>query len=181
MAGRAIAVFCGAKSGHHPAYRALAEDAGRQIAGRGWTLVYGGGGVGLMGAVSDAALVAGGEVVGVIPALLVRREAAHRTLARLEIVSDMAARKQRLIELADGFLVLPGGFGTLDELFEVVTLRQLGQHSKPIALADPDGYWAPLLAACRAMADSGLVAERDLATIESFPSIAAALDRLARP
>jgi uncharacterized protein (TIGR00730 family) len=176
---RAIGVFCGAKTGNGPAFRTLASEAGRTIAERGWTLVYGGGGVGLMAATANAALAAGGEVVGVIPDLLMRRESGHPGLTRLEIVTDMAVRKQRLIELADGFLILPGGFGTLDELFEVVTLRQLGLHQKPLALADPDGYWSLLLQHCRAMERAGLVAAQDLATIESFGSVSEALDRLA--
>ena len=176
---RAIAVFCGAKTGNEPGFRTLASEAGRTIAERGWTLVYGGGGVGLMAVTADAALAAGGEVVGVIPDLLMRREAGHPGLTRLEIVTDMAVRKQRLIELADGFLILPGGFGTLDELFEVVTLRQLGLHEKPLALADPGGYWSLLLQHCRAMERAGLVASQDLTTIESFASVREALDRLA--
>ena len=176
----AICLFCGAKPGKDPAFLALAAEVGRALAARGWALVYGGGGVGLMRAAADAALAAGGEVIGVIPDLLMKREVGHTGLTRLEIVDDMAIRKTRMIELADGFLTLPGGFGTLDELFEVVTLRQLGQHAKPIVLADPGGYWQPMMAACEAMARSGLVAARDLAMIEVAPSVSDALDRLGR-
>lgn len=179
MARRAICLFCGAKGGQDPAFLALAAEAGRALAERDWALVYGGGRVGLMGAAADAALAAGGEVIGVIPDLLMRREVGHTGLTRLEIVDDMAIRKTRMIDLADGFLTLPGGFGTLDELFEVVTLRQLGQHDKPIVLADPAGYWQPMLAACASMVEAGLVAAKDLATIDVAGSVTEALDRLA--
>lgn len=179
MKARHIALFCGAKTGSDPAFATLAAEVGHGLAQRGWTLVYGGGGVGLMRVVADAVLAGGGEVIGVIPDLLMQREVGHTGVTRLEIVPDMAVRKTRMIELADGFLTLPGGFGTLDELFEVVTLRQLGQHGKPIVLADPTGYWQPLLAACDAMRAAGLIADRDLAMIESRPTVAEALDCLA--
>ncbi len=176
---RTIGVFCGAKIGADPSFAEIARDAGRGIAARGWGLVYGGGSVGLMGVLADAAIAGGADVIGVIPDVLMRREVGHRGLARLEVVADMAIRKQRLIELSDAFLVLPGGFGTLDELFEVVTLRQLGQHDKPLAFADPGGYWAPLLAACADLTRHGLLAARDHATLEAFESVESALDRLA--
>ena len=176
---RAIGVFCGAKPGNDPAFVTLATQAGVQIARRGWTVVYGGGSVGLMGVLADAALAAGGDVIGVIPDILMRREVGHTGLTRLEVVSDMPERKQRLIGLSDAFLVLPGGFGTLDELFEVVTLRQLGQHSKPLAFADPDGYWTAFLDACAGLTRHGLLAERDHAALECFASVESALDRLA--
>ena len=179
MSKRAICLFCGAKPGNDPAFVALAAEVGTALARRGWQLVYGGGGVGLMKAAADAALAAGGEVIGVIPDLLMQREVGHTGLTRLEIVDDMAVRKTRMLELSDGFLTLPGGFGTLDELFEVVTLRQLGQHAKPIVLADPGGYWQPMMAACAAMSRTGLIAERDLALIDVCPTVETALDRLA--
>ena len=176
---RAIAVFCGARHGHDPAFTALAESVGEAIARRGWVLVYGGGAVGLMGELANAALAAGGRVLGVIPQALMRREVGHPGLTRLEVVADMATRKTRMIALADGFLTLPGGFGTLDELFEVVTLRQIGQHAKPIVLCDPDNYWGPMLGACGGLVTAGLANPVDLASIESFATVAAALDRLA--
>ena len=179
MSARAICLFCGAKPGNDPAFLALAAEAGAALARRGWRLVYGGGSVGLMKAAADAALAGGGEVIGIIPDLLMQREVGHTGLTRLEIVDDMAIRKTRMIELADGFLTLPGGFGTLDELFEVVTLRQLGQHAKPIVLADPGGYWEPMMAACTSMMRAGLVAERDLSVIEVCRTVPEALDRLA--
>ena len=177
---RAIAVFCGARKGKDPAFAALAAEVGRAIAARGWLLVYGGSSVGLMGELADAALAAGGEVLGVIPQQLVHQEAGHTGLQRLEIVADMPVRKTRMIAVADGFLVLPGGFGTLDELFEVVTLRQIGLHAKPIVLCDPFGYWNPMLAACQGLVDAGLANPRDFVTMEQFPTVAAALGRLAR-
>jgi uncharacterized protein (TIGR00730 family) len=176
---KAIAVFCGARKGNDPSFVALADEIGRSLASRGWLLVYGGSSVGLMGVMADSALAAGGEVLGVIPQQLVRTEIGHSGLQRLEVVADMPVRKTRMIALADGFLVLPGGFGTLDELFEVVTLRQLGLHAKPIVLCDPGNYWGPLLAACRGLVDAGLAHPQDLASIEQFPTVDEALDRLA--
>ena len=177
---RAIAVFCGARKGNDPAFLALAAEVGRTIAERGWLLVYGGSSVGLMGEMANAALAAGGEVLGVIPQQLMRREVGHTGLQQLEIVDDMPVRKTRMIAVADGFLVLPGGFGTLDELFEVVTLRQIGLHAKPIVLCDPGNYWGPMLAACQGLVDAGLANVRDFVTMEQFPTVAQALDRLAR-
>ena len=176
---RAIAVFCGARKGNDPAFLALAAEVGRTIAERGWLLVYGGSSVGLMGEMANAALAAGGEVLGVIPQQLMRREVGHTGLQQLEIVDDMPVRKTRMIAVADGFLVLPGGFGTLDELFEVVTLRQIGLHAKPIVLCDPGNYWGPMLAACQGLVDAGLANVRDFVTMEQFPTVAQALDRLA--
>lgn len=175
---RSIAVFCGARLGSDPAFTGLARAAGQAIAERGWDLVYGGGAVGLMGEVAHAALAAGGRVLGVIPESLMRREVGHTGLTRLEVVADMAIRKTRMLAVADGFLTLPGGFGTLDELFEVVTLRQIGQHAKPIVLCDPGGYWKPMLAACQGLVAAGLANAVDLAAIQSVISVPTALDLL---
>ena len=177
---RAIAVFCGARKGNDPAFAALAAEVGHAIARRGWQLVYGGSSVGLMGELANAALATGGDVLGIIPQQLVRKEVGHTGLQQLEIVSDMPVRKTRMIEVADGFLVLPGGFGTLDELFEVVTLRQIGMHAKPIVLCDPSDYWGPLLAACRGLVDAGLAHASDFASMEQFRTVDEALDRLGR-
>ncbi len=177
----AVCVFCGARKGNDPAFVELANQVGAAIARRGWVLVYGGSSVGLMGELADAALAVGGEVLGIIPQQLVRKEVGHAGLTRLEIVEDMAARKTRMITVSDGFLALPGGFGTLDELFEVVTLRQIGVHAKPIAFCDPAGYWSELLAACRTMVDSGLVNLQDYETMAHCRSVDAALDHLAPP
>ena len=141
-----LCVFCGSASGVRPAYLAAARELGRLLGERGAGLVYGGASVGLMGALADAALAAGAEVDGVIPRALVEREIAHAGLTRLHVVEGMHARKARMAELADAFVALPGGLGTLEELFEVWTWAQLGVHDKPLALLDVDGYFAPLLA-----------------------------------
>jgi uncharacterized protein (TIGR00730 family) len=141
-----VCVFCGSRHGLDPRFRALARDFGRLAGQAGVTLIYGGGHVGLMGAAADAALAAGGRVVGLIPARLLEREVGHRTISELIVTRDMFERKQQMIERADAFVVLPGGLGTLDELLEVITLRQLGYHDKPILIVDCDGYWDPFVA-----------------------------------
>jgi hypothetical protein len=131
---RRVCVFSGSRPGNRPEYRAVAARLGREIAGRGWGLVYGGASVGLMGTVADAALAEGGEAIGVIPEALVSKEIAHSTLSKLHVVGSMHERKALMAELSDAFIALPGGFGTFEELFEVVTWAQLGMHKKPIAL-----------------------------------------------
>jgi uncharacterized protein (TIGR00730 family) len=143
---RRICVFCGSSSGVRPAYTASARAVGRLLAERGVDVVYGGGKVGLMGAVADAALAAGGRVYGVIPEALTAREVAHGGLTELHVVRTMHERKARMADLADGFLTLPGGFGTLEEFCEVITWSQLGIHPKPCGLLNVEGYYAPLLA-----------------------------------
>jgi uncharacterized protein (TIGR00730 family) len=144
MSLKSVCVFCGASPGARPIYREAAENLGRSLAERGLTLVYGGGAVGLMGLVADAALAAGGEVIGIIPQSLERAEIGHPGLSRLEVVDGMHARKARMAELADAFIALPGGLGTLEELFEVWTWGQLGYHAKPIGLLEVDGFYARL-------------------------------------
>jgi hypothetical protein len=139
-----ICVFCGSSPGYDPRYLEAARDMGRLVAGRGLGLVYGGGSVGLMGAVADAALAAGGEVIGVIPEVLQIRELAHRSLTRLHVVGSMHERKALMAELSDGFVALPGGMGTLEELAEVLTWAQLGLHARPVGLLDVAGYYQPL-------------------------------------
>jgi uncharacterized protein (TIGR00730 family) len=153
---------------------------GAVAAGRGIGIVYGGGRVGLMGAVADGALSAGGEVVGVIPQSLVDRELAHGGLTELHVVDSLHARKALMAELADGFAALPGGFGTLDELLEQLTWSQLGLHAKPIGLLDVEGYWAPLIALARHATEAGFVRETDLAAIAVAEDPNALLDRLER-
>ena len=143
---RSICVYCGSNSGSRPAYAERAMALGDRIAREGLQLVYGGGNVGLMGVVADAVLQAGGEVVGVIPEQLVNWEVAHRGVTRLEVVGSMHERKMRMFDLADGFVALPGGFGTLDEMFEMLTWRQLGIGDKPCAFLDVDGFFGPLVA-----------------------------------
>ena len=143
---RRICVFCGASPGRAPGYLQLAASVGTGLAKAGTGVVYGGGRVGMMGAVADAALAAGGEVIGVIPRPLVDRELAHRRLTHLHIVETLHERKALMAEHADGFIALPGGLGTLEELAEVASWAQLGLHDKPIGLLGPDGYWDALLA-----------------------------------
>ncbi len=140
-----IAVFCGATPGVDPRHREAARQLGATLAARGLGLVTGGGRVGLMGAVADAALAAGGEVVGVIPRRLVDRELAHPGLTRLVVVGSLAERKSAMVELSDGFIALPGGIGTLDEIAEVLSWAQLGLHDRPTGLLDVGGYWQLLL------------------------------------
>jgi hypothetical protein len=143
---RRVAVFCGSADGTNPAFVAEARALGVAIAASGLGLVYGGASAGLMGAVADAALDSGAEVIGVLPAVLTRKEIAHPRLTRLELVETMHQRKARQVELADAFLVLPGGYGTMDEMVEVVTWAQLGLHAKPCILINTAGYWDGLLA-----------------------------------
>ncbi|UHQ19136.1 TIGR00730 family Rossman fold protein [Lysobacter sp. KIS68-7] len=143
---RSVCVYCGSNAGARPAYAEKAAQLGDRLAREGLALVYGGGNVGLMGIVADAALAAGGEVIGVIPEQLVGWEVAHRGLTRLDIVSNMHERKARMFDLSDAFVALPGGFGTLDEMFEMLTWRQLGLGDKPCAFLDVDGFYAPLIA-----------------------------------
>lgn len=140
-----IAVFCGANTGTDPAILEAARTMGRTIAQRGMGVVYGGGHVGLMGAVADAALEAGGKVIGVIPGFMVEKELAHQALTELIIVRDMHERKMRMHELSQAVVALPGGFGTMDEVFELLTWRQLGLHAKPIGVLNVNDFYTPLL------------------------------------
>ena len=143
---KSICVYCGSNAGSKPVYTERARALGDRIAREGLQLVYGGGNVGLMGIVADAVLQGGGEVVGVIPEQLVNWEVAHKGVTRLEVVGSMHERKMRMFDLADGFVALPGGFGTLDEMFEMLTWRQLGIGNKPCAFLDVDGFYGPLVA-----------------------------------
>lgn len=156
-----IAVFTGSSQGL-ALHREDAATFGRELAEAGVGIVYGGAHVGLMGVVADSALAAGGEVIGVMPQHLVDREVAHDGLTRLEIVEDMHTRKARMAELADGFVALPGGIGTLEELFEVFTWAQLGLHAKPTALVDPSGFYRPLLEQLGDMVAAGYLGQQRL-------------------
>ncbi len=140
-----VCVYCGSRHGAKPAYQAAARALGAAIGARGWQLVYGGGKVGLMGEVADAVLAAGGRVVGVIPETLKKREVGHAGLHELHVVQTMHERKQMMAERADLFIALPGGIGTLEELYEVWTWRQLAYHDKPIGLLNTEGYYDALL------------------------------------
>jgi hypothetical protein len=151
----AVCVFCGSRPGTDAAFVAAARALGAAIGRRGWRLVYGGGDVGLMGIVADAALAAGGAVLGIIPQRLLDREVGKRDVTELLVTDSMFDRKAEMIERADAFVALPGGLGTLDELLEVITLRQLGYHDKPILLVDIAGYWRPFLALVEQVVASG--------------------------
>lgn len=140
-----VCVYCGSRLGAQPVYRELARALGTAIAQRGWQLVYGGGRAGLMGEVADAALAAGGRVVGVIPETLMKMEVGHHGLDELHVVQTMHQRKQMMAERADAFIAMPGGIGTFEELFEVWTWRHLGYHDRPMALLDAGGYWTPMV------------------------------------
>ena len=153
---RAICVFCGSSPGVNPLYAEVAQAVGSEIARRGWTLVYGGGSVGLMGILADAALEAGGRVIGVIPRFLYDWEVGHDGLSELEIVETLTERKVRMGDLSDAFLSLPGGIGTMDELFEALSWAQLGLETKPNGLLNVSGYY------------DGLIAFLDRATTEGF-------------
>jgi uncharacterized protein (TIGR00730 family) len=176
-----VCVFCGSSAGTQPEYRESAESLARELAARGIGLVFGGGCVGLMGVVADAALAAGAEAIGVIPQHLVDREIAHRGLTDLRVVHSMHERKALMAELSDAFIALPGGFGTFEEFCEVVTWTQLGLHRKRCGLLNVRGFYDPLLALFdRAMADGFIKpSNRELVVSQATPS--ALLDALARP
>src|ERR1035441_1331646 len=159
---RRVAVFCGSANGTNPAFVAEARALGEAIAAAGLGLVYGGACVGLMGAVADAALKGGAEVIGVLPDVLAGKEIAHSGLSSLELVSTMHERKARMAELADAFLVLPGGYGTLEELLEVVTWAQLRLHAKPCILINTAGYWDGLLKFLDTAVAAGVLKEKKI-------------------
>jgi uncharacterized protein (TIGR00730 family) len=155
--GLAVAVYCGSRFGDRPAYALVARTLGRLIAEADRSVVYGGGRVGLMGTVADAALAAGGRVVGVIPQALMDREVGHAGLSELHVVQTMHERKQLMAERADAFIALPGGIGTLEEIYEVWSWQQLGYHDKPVALLNVDGYYDALLEFMRTSHERGFV------------------------
>jgi uncharacterized protein (TIGR00730 family) len=175
---RSICVFCGSRSGVRPAYAAAARDFGQAIAAEGWRLVYGAGDVGLMGEVARAAQLAGARTMGVIPTHLMPREQGRRDLSQLVITEDMHERKKVMFMNSDAIVVLPGGAGSLDEFFEVLTWRQIGLHSKPIFLLDTEGYWQPLTSLARHVITEGF-AEAPLldyySTVPDVPSLVVAL------
>jgi len=155
--GLSVAVYCGSRFGDRPAYEAAARLLGQTIAARGGSVVYGGGRVGLMGALADATLGAGGKVVGVIPQALMDREVGHTGLTELHVVQTMHERKQLMAERADAFIALPGGIGTLEEVYEVWSWQQLGYHDKPVALLNVEGYYDALLEFMRISHERGFV------------------------
>ena len=176
---RAVCVFTGSSPGLRDCYLETARALGRALARRGVTLVYGGAHCGLMGAVADAALAGGGRVVGVRPRALVAREVAHQGLSELIITEDMPTRKARMAALADAFLALPGGYGTLEELFEVITWSQLGLHRKPIGLLDSGGFWGGLQAFLAHTRTEGFIPAGGLAVLPSETDPERMLDLLA--
>jgi uncharacterized protein (TIGR00730 family) len=159
---RSICVFCGASAGREAAYAAAAAAFGRLLAGEGIELVWGGGNVGLMGVLADAVLGAGGRAYGVIPSFMAERELAHPQATEMRVVDSMHARKAAMADRADAFVALPGGFGTLDELFEIVTWAQLHIHAKPVGLLNVQGFYDPLLAMARHMSAAGFVKPQHL-------------------
>jgi uncharacterized protein (TIGR00730 family) len=173
-----VAVYCGSRFGDSPGYTSAARTLGRLIAERGASVVYGGGRVGLMGVVADAALVAGGRVVGVIPQALMDREVGHAGLAELHVVQTMHERKQLMAERADVFVALPGGIGTLEEIYEVWSWQQLGYHDKPVALLNVEGYYDHLLAFMRVSHERGFVSAPQFHALLVDDDAARLLDRL---
>ena len=174
-----LCVYCGSRFGARQDYRDSANLLGQEIARRGITLVYGGGHVGLMGTVADAVLAEGGKVIGVIPKHLQDWEVGHKGLTEMNVVDSMHARKQLMFELSDGFVSLPGGIGTLDETFEIMTWRQLRLHDKPLVILDQGGFWQPLEALLQAViaggfADQGITAHYTVT--QNVEGVFAALD-----
>jgi uncharacterized protein (TIGR00730 family) len=176
---RRIAVFCGSARGSDPRFMHAARALGRDLAARGIGIVYGGAKVGCMGAVADGALEAGGDVIGVLTSGLADREIAHPGLASLEIVSTMHERKARMAALSDAAIALPGGYGTLDELFEALTWSQLGIDRKPIGLLDDGGYWTPLLALLDAAVASGFLRDVNRQLLHEASTLGVLLEKFA--
>ncbi|MET0396514.1 MAG: TIGR00730 family Rossman fold protein [Longimicrobiaceae bacterium] len=174
-----VCVFCGSSPGVRPAYAAAARAMGTRLAERGIGVVYGGGKVGLMGVVADAAMAAGGEVIGVIPEGLVAREVGHAGVTELRVVRTMHERKALMAELSDAFVALPGGFGTWEEYFEVLTWAQLGIHPKPCGLLNVEGYYGPLLAMMDHAVAEGFVRAEHRASVLEAAEPARMLERLA--
>ncbi|MDE2276679.1 MAG: TIGR00730 family Rossman fold protein [Burkholderiales bacterium] len=174
-----VCVYCGSRHGARPAYTAAAQALGRAIGQRGWQLVYGGGKVGLMGEVADATLAAGGRVVGVIPETLQQREVGHRGLHELHVVPTMHLRKQLMAQRADAFVALPGGIGTLEELYEVWTWHQLGYHAKPVGLLNVDGYYDDLLRFMQGTVREGFLSIGQHAALQVGTEVDALLTALA--
>jgi len=176
---KAVAVYCGSRKGADPKYVQAAYRLGQLLARHHIRLVFGGGSVGLMGAVSDGAADHKGDAIGVITENLVRQEVANNRLPVLEVVPSMHVRKQRMFELAEAFVVLPGGAGTLDELFEILTWKLLRLHDRPIVIIDQDGYWQPLLSLIDRIIEQGFAAEQLPALYTVVPSVEDVLPALA--
>ncbi|WP_375594953.1 TIGR00730 family Rossman fold protein [Algihabitans albus] len=175
-----LCLYCGSSNRAEPIFYEAAAEFGRETARRGWRLVYGGGRVGLMGAAADGALEAGGEVIGIIPGFLHDFEVGHHGVTRLEVVESMHIRKMRMFELSDAFCILPGGLGTLDETFEIMTWRQLGLHEKPIVLANLKDFWTPFLDLLNAQVEAKLVRPEHAALLQTADSIPELFDALGK-
>jgi len=175
-----VAVFCGSRTGNDPAYRDAAHALGHGLAQAGIRLVYGGGRIGLMGVMADAALAAGGEVLGVIPEFLTRREVAHQSVTEMVVTDSMHSRKKLMFEAADAFISMPGGLGTLDETIEIITWRQLRLHDKPILVCDVAGSAGPFLATIEAAIDADFAPEAVRRLYEVQDSVPAVLRRLSQ-
>lgn len=173
-----LCVFCGSSRGIDPVHAETARTLGHGLAERGWSLVFGGGHIGLMGVVADAVLEKGGEVVGVIPRHLVERELAHTASTHLHVVESMHDRKALMAQLAEAFVALPGGYGTLEELFEILTWKQLGLHDKPIGLLNVGGFFDPLLAWIDRAVAEGFIKEKYRGLLQVDSNVASLLDRL---
>ncbi len=158
---KSVCVYCGSSSRVSDFYKAEAAKLGKMMAGNGWDVIYGGGRVGLMAIVADAALAGGGKVVGIIPEHIRKREVDHDGLSELHIVGTMHERKAMMADRADAFVILPGGLGTLDEFFEIITWKQLHLHSKPVILVNSNGYWAELLQVIDKIANEKFMQEKD--------------------
>jgi uncharacterized protein (TIGR00730 family) len=177
---RRLAVFTGSTNGNDPRFAEVAREVGADLARAGIGVVYGGGHAGLMGALAEGALTAGGEVIGVIPRSMVEREWAHAKITELHVCASMHERKATMAEKADAFLALPGGLGTLEEIFEVWTWRQLGFHDKPVGFLDADGFWTPLMDTLRGIVSAGFLSPSALDDVVVGHDLTAVLDGLRR-
>jgi len=176
---KSVAVYCGSSSGNRPEYTQQAQEMGRELARRGSTLVYGGGCVGLMGTIADAVLAEGGKVIGVIPGFLADKELAHKGCTELHIVETMHQRKLLMADLAEGFVAMPGGFGTLEELFEVLTWGQLGLHGKPVGLLNTLGFYDSLLGLLDHMSAEAFLRRENRSQVLQNANVSALLDEMA--
>jgi hypothetical protein len=177
---RAVCVFCGSQPGTRPAYLQAARELGAQLARRGWAAVYGGGHVGMMGALADSTLAADGKVIGVIPEHLMRPEVAHQGLTELLVVDSMHTRKRIMASRSDAFVVLPGGYGTFEEMFEMVTWRQLQLHAKPVGLLNVDSYFDHLLAFLQHASEQEFIRPQHRGLLSVEASVETLLERLQR-
>ena len=177
---KSVCVYCGSSFGVKPVYAKAAQSFGRALVEAGLTLVYGGGRVGLMGTIADEVLAAGGRAIGVIPELLVNKEVGHRGLSELHVVPDMHQRKKMMADLSDAFVALPGGAGTLEELFEVYTWAQLGYHHKPVALYNIEGYYDPLITMLEHTVQEGFMQQTYFDILQIDADAAALIDKIKR-